>query len=106
MQRGEHSLCGINLDGDGHIGAPQDVGIDPHRPPDFPILCQPPQEIQGGPHGLKTLEVQFDTCREEAEGLGNWPFVEDMTSWGRESRDGVCVGVGRGEMGRQGPDSS
>lgn len=71
-QRENHSLCGIDFNGDGHIGAPQDVSIDPHRPPDLPILCQPPQEIQGGSHSLKTLEVQLDTCGEEAEGLGNW----------------------------------
>ena len=56
-QRGEHSLCSIDFYRDGHVGAPQDVGIDPYRPPNSPLLGQPPQEVQGGAHGLDALEV-------------------------------------------------
>lgn len=56
-QRWEHSLCGIDFDGDGHIGALHDVSIDPYRPPDFPIIRQLPQEVQGGAHSLDALEV-------------------------------------------------
>lgn len=44
-QRGEHLLCGIELDGVENVGAPHDVSVDPHRPPDFPFICQPPQEV-------------------------------------------------------------
>ena len=51
---------GIDLYWFDHVGTPQDVGIDPHRPLNFPLLCQLPQEVQGGAHSLDGLEVQFD----------------------------------------------
>lgn len=63
---GEHSLCSIDLNRDGHIGAPQDVSIDPHRSPNLASLGHLPEEVQGGAHSLEALEVQFDACRKGA----------------------------------------
>lgn len=60
---GKHSLCGVDLNRDRHIGAPHDVSIDPHGSPNPASLSQVPEEVQGGAHSLETLEVQFDACR-------------------------------------------
>lgn len=64
---GEHSLCSIDLNCDGHIGTPQDVSIDPHRSPDPASLSQLPKEVQGGAYSLEAFEVQFDACRNGAK---------------------------------------